>query len=52
MAILGRRDDRTQANPKWEIERGAPTPPGNADGCEKKRVAEKAIRKVLKRKGQ
>jgi hypothetical protein len=28
------------------------TPPGNADGCESKGVAGKAIRKVVKTKGE
>jgi hypothetical protein len=32
------------------IESGDPTPRGNADRCEKKGVAEKAIRKVVKTK--
>ena len=29
-----------------------PTPPGNADGCEKKELAGKAIRKIVKTKGR
>ncbi len=31
---------------------GTPTPRGNADGCERKGVAEKAIRKNMKTKGE
>jgi len=31
---------------------GTPTPVGNADGCERKGVAGKAIRKNMKTKGE
>jgi len=36
----------------WTESQRYPTPPGNADRCQNKRLAEKAIRKNMKTKGE
>src|SRR6266852_6232076 len=45
------RDSRSEVR-SWTESQRYPTPPGNADRCQNKRLAEKAIRKNMKTKGE